>query len=168
VAPRARGAGIAVDAALAAEPPVPEFVAEAALQGLREAAQAGPDGYPLEDVAVTLTAVSFRDGADATVGVRAAAAEAFRKAVAQASPVKLEPIMAVEVVAPEEHLGSVIGDLNARAGHIQNVGARGPKSVVDALVPLANMFGYSTKLRTLTSGRAEFTMQFARYDALQS
>jgi elongation factor G len=76
--------------------------------------------------------------------------------------------MAVEVVVLEEHLGAVIGDLNARQGHIQNVGARGVKSVVDALVPLANMFGYSTKIRTLTSGRAEFTMQFSRYDALSS
>ena len=121
----------------------------------------------MQDVEVTLTGAAFREDADPSVGVRAAASEAFRKAVAQASPVKLEPIMAVEVVAPEEHLGAVIGDLNARSGQIQNVGARGPKSVVDALVPLASMFGYSTKIRTLTSGRAQFTMQFSRYDALQ-
>ena len=167
VAPMPRGGGMKVETALPEEPPVPPQVAEAALQGLREAAQAGPDGYPLEDVEVTLTAVGFREGADALVGVRAAAAEAFRKAVSQAAPVKLEPIMAVEVTAPEEYLGAVIGDLNARSGQIQNVGARGPKSLVDAHVPLANMFGYSTKIRTLTSGRAEFTMQFARYDTLQ-
>ena len=167
VAPRARGEGTRVVAALPAEPLVPPHVEAAAMEGLGDAAQAGPDGYPLEDVAVTLTHVGWRDEAS-VVGVRAAAAEAFRRAVAQAQPTKLEPIMAVEVVVPEEHLGSVIGDLNARSGQIQNVGARGPKSLVDALVPLANMFGYSTKLRTLTSGRAEFTMKFSRYDALAS
>jgi elongation factor G len=166
VAPLPRGSGTKVTRALPSEPLVPPALADSAMQGLNDAAQAGPDGYPLQDVEVTLTALGFRDDADPEVGVRAAAAEAFRRAVAQASPVKLEPIMAVEVVVPEEHLGSVIGDLNARQGQIQNVGARGPKSVVDALVPLGNMFGYSTKLRTLTSGRAEFSMQFSRYDTL--
>ncbi len=166
VAPLPRGSGTRVTRVLPAEPLVPPSVTDSAMQGLNDAAQAGPDGYPLQDVEVSLTALGYRDDADPEVGVRAAAAEAFRRAVAQAGPVKLEPIMAVEVVVPEEHLGSVIGDLNARQGQIQNVGARGPKSVVDALVPLANMFGYSTKLRTLTSGRAEFTMQFSRYDTL--
>ncbi|HUS66098.1 MAG TPA: elongation factor G [Kofleriaceae bacterium] len=167
VAPLARGAGTKLAAKLD-NPLVAPHILEAAMQGLRDAAQSGPDGYPLQDVDVTLTSVGFREDADPVVGVRAAASEAFRKAVAQASPVKLEPIMEVEVVVPEEHLGAVIGDLNGRSGQIQNVGARGPKSVVDALVPLAKMFGYSTKIRTLTSGRAEFTMQFSRYDTLES
>jgi elongation factor G len=169
VAPRPRGGGISVKSGLAPQlPPVPEPLVQAALQGLRDAAQSGPSGYPLEDVEVTLTALGFRDDADAVVGVRAAAAEAFRKAAATASPIKLEPIMTVEVIAPEEHLGSIIGDLNARSGQIQNVGSRANKSVIDALVPLGNMFGYSTKVRSLTQGRAEFSMQFARYDALSS
>jgi elongation factor G len=167
VAPLPRDAGTKVLRELS-DPLVPQALVDSAMKGLNDAAQAGPDGYPLQDVEVALTALGFRDDAEPEVGVRAAAAEAFRRAVAQAGPVKLEPVMAVEVVVPEEHLGSVIGDLNARQGQIQNVGARGPKSVVDALVPLANMFGYSTKLRTLTSGRAEFTMQFSRYDALTS
>jgi elongation factor G len=167
VAPLARGTGMKVSSKVPPEQLVPAAVLEAAMQGLRDAAQSGPDGYPMQDVEVTLTGVAFREEADPAVGVRAAASEAFRKAVAQAHPVKLEPIMAVEVVVPEEHLGAVIGDLNARSGHIQNVGARGAKSVVDALVSLASMFGYSTKLRTLTSGRADFTMQFSRYDALK-
>ena len=169
VAPLPRGAGTRL---LRELPPATivtaPAVVDAAMKGLSDAAQAGPDGYPLQDVEVALTAIGFREGAEPEVGVRAAAAEAFRRAVGQASPIKLEPIMAVEVVVNEEHLGAVIGDLNARQGHIQNVGARGVKSVVDALVPLGNMFGYSTKLRTLTSGRAEFTMQFSRYDALSS
>ncbi|MDP9136343.1 MAG: elongation factor G, partial [Actinomycetota bacterium] len=167
VAPLERGAGTKLGTKLD-NPLVAPHILDAAMQGLRDAAQSGPDGYPLQDVDVTLTSVGFREDADPVVGVRAAASEAFRKAVAQASPVKLEPIMEVEVVVPEEHLGAVIGDLNGRSGQIQNVGARGPKSVVDALVPLAKMFGYSTKIRTLTSGRAQFTMQFSRYDTLES
>ncbi len=166
VAPLARGSGTRVMRELPPGSLVPPALVDSAMQGLHDAARAGPDGYPLQDVEAALTSLGFRDDADPEVGVRAAAAEAFRLAVGQAGPVKLEPIMAVEVVVPEEHLGAVIGDLNARQGQIQNVGARGVKSVVDALVPLANMFGYSTKLRTLTSGRAEFTMQFSRYDTL--
>jgi elongation factor G len=168
VGPRPRGAGTLISTQHPPGEPIPPTIEQAALEGLNDAARSGPDGYPLQDVQVNLTAIGFRDDAAPEVGVRAAAAEAFRRAVAQAGPIKLEPIMAVEVVAPEEHLGAVIGDLNARQGQIQNVGARGPKSVVDALVPLSNMFGYSTKLRTLTSGRAQFTMQFSRYDTLSS
>jgi elongation factor G len=167
IAPRERGTGMSVKSALPPRtPPWPVAVVDAAMQGLRDAAQSGPSGYPLEDVEVTLTAMNTRDDADGVVGVRAAAADAFRKAAAAAGPLKLEPIMAVEVIAPEEHLGSIIGDLNARSGQIQNVGARANKSVIEALVPLASMFGYSTKVRSLTQGRAEFTMQFERYDAL--
>jgi elongation factor G len=168
VAPLPRGAGTRIQRELPPESLLPPALVDSAMRGLEDAAQAGPDGYPLQDVEVILTALSFRDDAAPEVGVRAAAAEAFRRAVAQAGPVKLEPIMAVEVVVPEESLGGVIGDLNARQGQIQNVGSRGVKSVVDALVPLASMFGYSTRLRTLTSGRAEFTMQFSRYDTLSS
>jgi len=76
--------------------------------------------------------------------------------------------MDVEVVAPEDYLGTVIGDLNARGAHIQNVGSRGAKSVVDARVPLKDMFGYSTKLRSVSQGRATFSMQFHAYDSLSS
>jgi elongation factor G len=168
VAPRPRGSGDRFDAKLASTPPIPPHLLEAAMQGLRDAAQSGPDGYPLDDIAVTLTGVGFREDAQPEVAVRAAAAEACRRAVAQASAVRLQPIMRVEVVTPEEYVGAIIGDLNARRGHIQNVGIRGQKSVIDALVPLANIFGYSTELRSLTSARALFTMQFERYDALEA
>ncbi len=165
---RERGSGTAVKSAVPAIPPLPPHVLEAAMNGLKDAAQSGPGGYPLEDLEVTLLSVGFREDAGPEVAVRAAAAEACRKAVQNSGPKRLEPIMAVEVVTPEENVGSVIGDLNARRGQIQNVGSRGPKSVVEALVPLSAMFGYSTDLRSLTSGRAQFTMQFSRYDTLQS
>ncbi len=166
VSSRARGEGIEVTSAVPVDPPVPEAVLEAGLQGLRDAAQAGPDGYPLEDVNVVLTAVEWRDDAQPTVSVRAAAAEAFRRAVAQASPIRLEPIMDVEIIAPDEYLGAVIGDINQRRGHVQDVTARNAKSVVTAKVPLRQLFGYSTEVRSLTQGRANFSMQFAAYDAL--
>ncbi len=168
VAPRGRGEGTTIDVALPADAHVSEAVLESAVQGLREASQSGPSGYPLEDIAVTLTSVSTREGVPAEVGVKVAAADAFRQAVGKASPTMLEPIMEVEVSTPEESLGSVIGDLNQRRGHIQNVGASGVKSVVDARVPLKNMFGYSTELRSLTQGRATFTMRFSAYDNLDN
>jgi len=166
VAPRKRGSGNTFDSQLPEEPHVSDSIVAAAMQGLRDAAQSGPDGYPLEDVAVTLLAVVYRDDAQPEVSVRAAAAEAFRRTVGKASPLKLEPIMDVEVVTPEDYLGSIIGDLNQRKGEIQDVGTRGVKSIIAARVPLRNMFGYSTRIRTLSSGRAEFSMQFSAYDAL--
>jgi elongation factor G len=168
IAPLPRGAGIDVKVGLPAEPPIADEIVAAALQGLRDAAQSGPDGYPLEDVSATLTAVGFRDDANPVVSVRPAASEAFRRAVGKANPVRLEPIMDVEVSVPEDYLGSVIGDINQRHGHIQNVGVRGAKSIIKAKVALRNMFGYSTELRSLTQGRATFAMRFSAYDSLQA
>jgi elongation factor G len=165
---RARGAGMDIKKALPASLILPDNVVAAAQQGLRDAAGSGPDGYPLEDVEVTLTHVGIREGADGEIGARAATAEAFRRAVAAASPVKLEPIMSVEVTVDDEYLGGVIGDLNQRRGHVQDVGSRGVKRIVTALVPLRNMFGYSTRIRSLTEGRGAFAMQFHAYDTLET
>ena len=168
VSPRPRGAGIEIRNGLPAEPYVGEAIVGAALQGLRDAAQAGPDGYPLEDVTVTLTSVGYREDSQPQVSVRAAAAEAFHRAVRNASPSRLEPIMAIEVIVPEEFLGAVIGDINQRHGQIQDVGARGTKSIIQAKVPLRYLFGYSTEVRSLTQGRAAFTMQFSDFGDLNS
>jgi elongation factor G len=165
---RPRGSGMDFKRALPAGALLPDGVVQAAMQGLRDAASSGPDGYPLEDVEVTLLALALRDGASSEIGCRAAAAEAFRRAVQAAHPSRLEPIMAVEVTVDEEFLGAVIGDLNQRRGQVQDVGARGAKRLVAVLVPLRNMFGYSTRLRSLTEGRATFSMLFHAYDALQS
>lgn len=144
----------------------PEILVDSAMQGLRDAAQSGPSGYPLEDVGVTLTSVEYREEAQPSIGVRAAAADAFRQATRDANPIKLEPIMEVEITTPEESLGSIIGDLNQRSGQILDVDAQATKHVVKAKVPLAKMFGYATKIRTLSSGRAEFSMRFFAYDSL--
>jgi len=166
VEPRERGGGSSFTMSVAGSEEIPEQYLDAAMQGLRDAAQSGPSGYPLEDVAVTLTSISYRDESQPALGLRAAASEAFRRAARDANPIKLEPIMDVEITTPEEFLGAVIGDLNQRSGHILDVGARGTKSIIEAKVPLANMFGYSTKVRTISSGRAEFSMRFSSYDSL--
>ncbi len=165
---RPRGSGMEFKNALPAGMLLPENVVAAAMQGLKDAASSGPDGYPLEDVEVTLLAVALREGANGEIGSRAAAAESFRRAVQNAQPSRLEPIMAVEVTVDDEFLGAVIGDLNQRRGQVQDIGSRGAKRLVAALVPLRNMFGYSTRLRSLTEGRATFSMLFHAYDTLQS
>jgi elongation factor G len=163
-----RGAGVELRRALPAEPLLPDAVIQAAMQGLRDAASSGADGFPLVDCEVTLTRVGIRDGANAEIGARAAAAEAFRRAVVAAGPVRLEPIMAVEVTTDDEFLGGIIGDLNQRRGHIQDVAQRGAKRIVTARVPLRNMFGYSTRMRSLSEGRATYAMQFDSYGTLES
>jgi len=165
---RPRGSGMDFKRALPPSAILPDAIVLAAMQGLRDAASSGPDGYPLEDVEVTLTQVKLKEGANGEIGARAAAAEAFRRAVQNATPSRLEPIMAVEVTVDDEFLGAVIGDLNQRRGHVQDVGSRGAKRLVAAHVPLRNMFGYSTRLRSLTEGRATFSMQFHAYDTLQA
>jgi elongation factor G len=165
---RPRGTGMDFKRALPAGAFLPDAVVAAAMQGLKDAASSGPDGYPLEDVEVTLLNVTLREGANGEIGARAAAAESFRRAVQTAHPSRLEPIMAVEVTVDDEFLGAVIGDLNQRRGQVQDVGARGAKRLIAALVPLRNMFGYSTRLRSLTEGRATFSMLFHAYDTLQS
>ena len=168
---RARGTGMEFKKQLPMTlqtPPLNEVVVNAAMQGLKDAASSGPDGYPLEDVEVTLTKLVLKEGANGEIGSRAAASEAFRRAVLAAAPSRLEPIMAVEVTVDEEYMGAVIGDLNQRRGHVQDVGDRGAKKLITAHVPLRNMFGYSTRLRSLTEGRATFSMLFHAYDTLSS
>ena len=147
---------------------VPPALVEAAMVGLRDAVGSGPlGGYPLEDLEVTLVKIEPRMGIN-DIGVKIAAGEAFRAACREGGPKLLEPIMAVEVVVPEEFTGAVLGDLNARRAQIEDVGMRADKRVVVAKVALRQMFGYSTDVRSLTQGRALFTMQFAKYDSAES
>ncbi len=97
-------------------------------------------------------------------GDKAAAEAAFREAMQKAKPRLLEPVMGVEVVTPEDYMGDVIGDLNSRRGNVQSMDQRGNARVVTAVVPLANMFGYINTLRSISQGRAQFTMQFDHYE----
>jgi len=165
ITPRERGTGIRIESAVP-EGTLRPAIADAALAGLREAMETGPNGFPMDDLEATLLAVSYRDDAQPEVGVNVAAGEAVRRAVADASPFRLEPVMSVEVVLPEEYLGAVIGDLKQRRAHIFDVGSGQQTRVAQAHVPLRMMFGYSTDLRSLTQGRATFTMDFHAYDNL--
>ncbi len=165
VAPLARGSGVQVETQVDG---LPRAVLEAALAGLDEGAESGPDGYPLVDVRATLLSVDYRDDAQPEVGVKVAAGEALRKAVTEAKPQRLEPIMELEVTTPEDYLGGIIGDLKQRRSVIHDVGTRGDTSVVRAHAALGRMFGYATDLRSLTQARASFSMQFHAFDVLES
>jgi elongation factor G len=120
-------------------------------------------GYPMVDVRVTLTFGSYHDVDSSEMAFKIAGSMAIKEAAKKASPVILEPVMAVEVVTPEEYMGDVIGDLSSRRGKVEGMEQRGTSQVVRALVPLADMFGYATDLRSRTQGRATYTMQFHNY-----
>jgi elongation factor G len=132
--------------------------------GIQEALQGGIiAGYPLVDMRVILTYGSYHDVDSSEMAFKIAGSMAVKKAARAAKPVLLEPIEAVEVVTPEDYMGDVIGDLNSRRGRIENMEQRGSSHVVRAQVPLAEMFGYATDLRSRTQGRATYTMQFDSY-----
>jgi len=146
-------------------PETPQPILDAALEGAREAMRSGPEGYPLEDIDVRIVAIEYRPDASTPPGEKAAVGEALRNAFREAGTRLLEPIMRVEVTAPEANLGDVLGDLNARRAQIEDVGFRGQQRVIIAKVPLRRMFGYSTDLRSATQGRATYAMTFESYDA---
>ena len=134
-------------------------------QSVRRSAMAGVlGGYPVVDVRVTLCGGSFDTNTSTALGYEVAAAQAFTEGCRKAEPVLLEPIMAVEVVVPEEFLGSIINGLSARKARIEGITPKPRAKLVDAFVPLSRMFGYSTELRSLSQGRATFSMHFARFD----
>jgi elongation factor G len=133
-------------------------------QGAQEAMQYGIlAGYPLVDVKVTLTDGAYHEVDSSEMAFKIAGSMAFKEAARRASPALLEPMMAVEVVTPEDYMGDVIGDLNSRRGMIQAMEERGGARVVRALVPLSEMFGYVGDLRSRTQGRASYTMVFDSY-----
>ena len=133
--------------------------------GVREAVTTGIlAGYPIEDVTVTLLDGSSHDVDSSEVAFKIAGSMAFREAARRAAPVLLEPIMKVEVVVPEVYMGDIIADINGRRGKVKSMEAHGGTQIVNARVPLAEMFGYATELRSRTQGRATYTMHFERYD----
>ena len=125
-------------------------------------------GFPIIDYKVKILDGLHHDVDSSVLAFEIAARAAFREGIAKASPVLLEPMMKVEVVTPEEYMGDVIGDLNSRRGQVQEMSTRGNANVVDAMVPLANMFGYVNNLRSLSQGRANYTMQFDHYEEVPS
>jgi elongation factor G len=141
-----------------------EFIAPTE-QGIKEALENGVKaGYPMVDVKVELIDGSSHDVDSSEMAFKVAGSMAIQEAARKASPVLLEPVMAVEVVTPEDFLGDVIGDLSRRRGKVQGQEQRGNALAVQAFVPLGEMFGYATDLRSSTQGRATYTMQFERYE----
>jgi elongation factor G len=121
-------------------------------------------GFPMIDFKATLIDGASHDVDSSVMAFEIAARAAFREGVQKAKPVLLEPMMKVEVVTPEEYMGDIIGDLNSRRGNVNSMDQRGNARVVNALVPLANMFGYVNTLRSMSQGRAQYTMHFSHYE----
>ncbi len=144
---------------------IPREYVPAVENGIREATDTGSlAGYPVVDVKVTLYDGSYHEVDSSEMAFKIAGSMGFKEGLRNAGQILLEPIMDVEVVVPEQFMGDVIGDLNSRRGKILGMDSRGGFQVVSANVPLANMFGYSTDLRSKTQGRASYTMQFAHYE----
>ncbi|MFO1479633.1 MAG: elongation factor G [Turneriella sp.] len=144
---------------------VPREYIQPVNKGIEEALSSGVmAGYPVVDVKVELFDGSYHDVDSSELAFKIAGSMAFKDACRKASPVLLEPIMKVEVVTPEDYMGDVVGDLNRRRGKVNAMNQRGNARVVDALVPLGEMFGYATELRSITQGRASYTMQFEHYE----
>ncbi|MGA7320426.1 MAG: elongation factor G [Candidatus Sulfotelmatobacter sp.] len=134
-------------------------------QGIQEALEGGVlAGYPMVDVKATLYDGSYHDVDSNEMAFKIAGSMAFKEAARKASPVLLEPVMAVEVVTPEDYAGVIMGDLSSRRGRIEGMEHRAGSQVIKAIVPLAEMFGYATHMRSSTHGRAEYSMHFARYE----
>jgi len=143
---------------------VPREYIPAVEKGIHEAVTSGVlAGYPVVDVKVTLYDGSYHDVDSSEIAFKVAASMAFKNASKIANPVLLEPIMSVEVVTPEEYMGDVIGDINARRGRVESLQDRAVYKVIQSVVPLAQVFGYATVLRSMTQGRANFSMQFSKY-----
>jgi elongation factor G len=144
---------------------VPKEYVPGVNKGVASVMGAGPlIGFPIVDVKFTLTDGAYHDVDSSVLAFEIAGRAGFREAIEKAAPKILEPIMRVEVLTPEDYVGDVIGDLNSRRGQIRGTEGRGVAQVIDAMVPLANMFGYVNSLRSMSQGRAQYTMTFDHYE----
>lgn len=166
LAPLPRGEGVQFESQITGGAIPREFI-PAIEAGVRRSAQSGVwGGFPCVDFKATLLDGSFHERDSSAMAFEHAAGAAFREAAKKAGPMVLEPVMAVEVITPAEHLGDSLGDLMRRRGHIRDQDVRGLATVISAQVPLKEMFGYIGQLRALSSGRAQFAMQFDHYDVV--
>ncbi len=164
VEPAEKGSGVVIESKIVGGV-IPKDYIPAVGKGIREAAETGiVAGYPVVDVKVTLLDGSYHEVDSSEMAFKIAGSMGFRETCRLADPIILEPIMKVEVVTPEEFMGEVIGDANSRRGKVQQIEARNRTQVIDVLVPLAEMFGYATDLRSISQGRATYTMQFSHYN----
>jgi len=166
IQPAEAGTGLDFDNQIVGGAIPKEFIKPVA-QGIREAMEGGfLAGYAMQDVRVELYDGSFHDVDSSEMAFKVAGSMAFKEAVRKADPVLLEPVMKVEVVVPEEYMGDVIGDLSSRRGRIGEMESRGTARVVGCMVPLSEMFGYATTVRSLSQGRANYSMEFDHYNEL--
>ena len=166
VMPLERGAGIVFENAVDKEL-IPEQFLGSIKKGIVDTLDSGPlIGYPVTDIKITLVGGSYHEDESSELAFGVAAAMAIRRATAEAGAKLLEPIMDLEITTPEEYIGDAIADINTKRGKIVGVTAEGNLQIVRAHVPLAELFGYSTSLRSATQGRANFTMQFLQYDVV--
>ncbi|MBS1515141.1 MAG: elongation factor G [Bacteroidetes bacterium] len=164
VEPNEKGKGFIFENAIVGGVIPKEFIKPVS-EGIEEAMKNGVlAGYPVEDIKVRLFDGSYHDVDSSEMAFKIAGSMAFKEAARKANPVLLEPIMDVEVVTPDEYMGDVMGDLSSRRGKIEGMSQRNDAQVIKASVPLSEMFGYATQLRSMTQGRAIYTMQFAHYD----
>jgi elongation factor G len=164
IMPNEKGAGFVFESKVIGGT-VPKEYIPGVEKGLNSVMTSGPlAGFPMVDIKVELTDGAYHEVDSSAIAFEIASRMGFREALQKGNPILLEPIMKVEVVTPEEFTGSVIGDLNSRRGQIQGQDMRGNANVVNAFVPLANMFSYVNTLRSFSQGRASFTMQFSHYD----
>jgi elongation factor G len=166
LSPRERGAGNAVELDVRPDALPQEFRAHVR-EGIQDGFSTGALGnYPVVDAEARVVGAQWHPTDSSDVAFRSAASLAFREALAAAAPALLEPIMKLEITTPDEHLGDVLGDLNMRRGQIQDMAQRDAFRIVEAMVPLAELFGYATTLRSLTKGRASYSMEPARFDVV--
>jgi elongation factor G len=163
VSPRERGEGLEIDLGKCMDH-FPDATREAVLMGIQEGSGYGAFGYPVEDILVELLGVEFPNSRQLPQITKVATASAFLEAYRAATPVLLEPVMDVEISAPEEFIGTILGDFSSRGGKVESMEPRSGSSIIGGKVPLRNMFGYATDLRSLSQGRGGFTMKFHKFD----
>jgi elongation factor G len=166
VTPLGRGEGLKFKRTLS-QTEIPPIFWPAIEEALRNVLHQGiVAGYPMVDIEIELAGGSTEEHAS-EIGYRLAASQALREACLKATPILLEPIMKLGVILPEEYTGEVVGDINKRRGQIEIIEKKGKTAIIASIVPLAQMFGYSTQLRSMTQGRGSFTMQFLRFDKVE-
>jgi elongation factor G len=143
---------------------IPKTFIPAIERGVMEAFQTGPSGYPLIDIEARIIDGEFNQESSTELGFKVAAIIAVKDGVRKASPVLMEPYFEVEVVSPEDYIGDIIADLSSRRGRVEGITQRGTMQVITGQAPLSEMFGYVTRLRSLSQGRAIYTMTFSHYE----
>jgi len=167
LSPNERGKGIEIQNMIN-DKSIPKNIVDIALEGITEAVQMGLQGYPMVDIIAKLIKVEYIEGITSETGTKIASSMAVKNALNRIGTVLLEPIFKVEIVSPEQYVGDIISDLNARKGRIEGIDTRGNLQVVIGYAPLSNLFGYVTDLRSLSQGRASFTMVFSHYNVINN